>query len=556
MDNSNYKSVVKFNLLSFNKLAIDNNTVIYCKGKPFYQGKLVDLSLKTPSTLWTALSSLSMENIKDFSLKIQGSFAFVIETKNSVFLLSDYIRSFPIFYSMQNQEISISEKLNYFLGGSINSLNVSNLITSGYVFGNETIYQNVKSIQPAEFLLFDKKNETVNSSRYFKFVPSQNTTFLSVESFVDKYTKTMELILKRIILSAPICNNWIVPLSGGHDSRQIVNTLVRLGVTNVICFTYGKVNNHQAVLSQKVAQAVGYEWYFVEYSEEKWFELHRNGLIDDYLDYSYQGNSIPHFQDFLAIYELTSKGIITKDDIVLPGHALDMISGSHFNDVDLECNDQSSAVERTLLKHSKCKDLSLIKSSTNFRTLSKIYDEINISPVQFQEYINWQERQAKFIVNSCRIYEFFDLEFRLPFWEREIIDLFLSLPSEQRVRRKFYLSAERQGILIESLSQIPFEDETNKKVSKIGMKQKMLAKTPTIMRAVLSRLIRSKVYEAESLNQIFALKGNTVEDVVGSVKLFPKDTHSFIKPLMIRNTHRTSNELLTGLYAMSRILKK
>ncbi|WP_318643076.1 asparagine synthase C-terminal domain-containing protein [Flavobacterium ardleyense] len=556
LNNISSECLSTLTLLSFNKITVDQNTIVHFKGVPFYEEKLVDLSAEKSSFFWNKLSNLSAENIEEFSLKMQGSFAFVIETKDRIILLSDYIRTFPMFYSVSEKKILLSDKLNLFSEYKIKSDNVSNLVTSGYVFGNETIYDNVNSTQAAELIIIDKDSATIEACRYFRFVPKDNLSSISVDSFVNEYNKILERIMKRIILSAPNCNKWVIPLSGGHDSRQLINILVKLGIKNVICYTYGKLNNHQAVLSKKVADAVGYDWHFVEYSEEKWFELHQNGLIDTYLDDSYQGNSIPHFQDFLAVYELKNKGVITEDDVIMPGHTLDMISGGHLNELDLVCSDRQGALKRSSLRHGKCKELSVNKLYANYRTLSTIYDEINSSAVQFQEYINWQERQSKFIVNSCRIYEFFEIEFRLPFWEKEIMELFLSLPVEQRIERKFYLSTERQGILIDCLAKIPFEDETNKKPSKISLKQRLLTKTPSIVKALLSRLVRSKNYEAESLNQIFALKGNTVEDVVGSLKLFPKDTHAFLKPLLLRYTHRTSNELLTGLYAVSRIIKK
>ena len=29
----------------------------------------------------------------------------------------------------------------------------------------------------------------------------------------------------------------------------------------------------------------------------------------------------------------------------------------------------------------------------------------------------WKERQSKFIINSCRVYEFYGFEWRLPLWD-------------------------------------------------------------------------------------------------------------------------------------------
>ena len=547
--------MIKFNLLSFNTRTFEDGLVVYYKGNAFYNGELVNISLDTPMNFLPTLRSLNNNNVANITSKFRGAFSFVIVKENNVFLLSDIIRTYPFFYSVTNNQIDISDTLNVFSDCNIKKDNVSSLITSGYIFGNETIYDNVHTVQAAELITIDIKTCKIQSSRYFKFIPNINAEAIPLDSFVDKYNETMDLVMKRIILSAPSCRNWIVPLSGGHDSRQLINSLYKLGITNVICFTYGQIENHQAVLSEQVARAVNYEWHFIEYTEKKWLDLHSTGLIDKYLDDTYQGNSIPHLQDFLAVYELIEKGIIQRGDVVLPGHALDMIAGSHLSDLDVLCDDKASSIKRTAYKFSKQSNKHNLTIYNNYQKLLLVYDEIVHNPRFFQEFINWQERQTKFIANSCKIYEFFELEFRMPFWEREIIDLFLSLSTEQRKSRNLYLAAERKGILTNPLSAIPFESELNSKSTKYNLQQEIISLIPNKIKSILSSLVKNKNYEAESLNQIFALKGTTVADVIGSIEKFPRDTHSFLKPNMIRYTHRTDNELLTSLYALSRIIE-
>ena len=57
------------------------------------------------------------------------------------------------------------------------------------------------------------------------------------------------------------------------------------------------------------------------------------------------------------------------------------------------------------------------------------------NPLQMQSNIfNGYERQAKFIVNSVRVYEFFGYAWRIPLWDRELIDFFLKVPLKYRMR--------------------------------------------------------------------------------------------------------------------------
>ncbi|WP_269848621.1 asparagine synthase-related protein [Methanosarcina horonobensis] len=54
------------------------------------------------------------------------------------------------------------------------------------------------------------------------------------------------------------------------------------------------------------------------------------------------------------------------------------------------------------------------------------------------EYFDSNERQAKFIINSVRVYEFFGYEWRIPLWDAELMEFFLRVPIEHRINRNLY----------------------------------------------------------------------------------------------------------------------
>jgi asparagine synthase (glutamine-hydrolysing) len=55
-----------------------------------------------------------------------------------------------------------------------------------------------------------------------------------------------------------------------------------------------------------------------------------------------------------------------------------------------------------------------------------------------------QERQAKFIVNSVRVYESFGYEWRLPLFDAELMDFWSRIPIEGRVGRRLYFEFVRK----------------------------------------------------------------------------------------------------------------
>ena len=54
------------------------------------------------------------------------------------------------------------------------------------------------------------------------------------------------------------------------------------------------------------------------------------------------------------------------------------------------------------------------------------------------ELFNFNERQAKHIVNSVRVYEFFKYQWRIPLWDTELIDFFLKVSLVLRVKQILY----------------------------------------------------------------------------------------------------------------------
>src|SRR5690606_23049062 len=299
---------------------------------------------------------------------------------------------------------------------------------------------------------------------------------------------------------APYVNNWVVPLSGGHDSRLIINYLYKLGQKNVICFSYGTKNSIQAHISKQTADAVGYPWFFVEYKEEKWGKLFNSGIIDKYIDYAFNGVSTPHLQDFLAVFELKEKNIIKENDVFLPGHTLGFITGSHLNHEDFICNSRRSAIKRVYKKFVRNNN---IINDDIISSITSIFDSALIEPENFQEYFNWQERQAKFICNSIRVYDFFGFESKLPFWDKVLVEFWLNIKPEERAGKKLFFKAEKNGLLIPELLDIPFaNDSINKNKSRNSYKQHIKQLIPKSIANLMLRTTKRKLKLDEGMNLI------------------------------------------------------
>ena len=120
-----------------------------------------------------------------------------------------------------------------------------------------------------------------------------------------------------------------VPLSGGYDSRLIAMLLKELKYDNVVSFTYGTPNNREATVSRAVAEALGFRWEFVPYDKVLWRELNSVPERDEYNRIASGWVSLPHIQDWPAVWQLRRLKKIASDAIFVPGHTGDFICGGH-----------------------------------------------------------------------------------------------------------------------------------------------------------------------------------------------------------------------------------
>ena len=81
----------------------------------------------------------SKENLETILQDMNGYFSIVIEEDECIILVSDIIRSFPVFY---NNKGDISDDIDVFKR-ELNELSIEELQQARWVSGDDTIYQNV-----------------------------------------------------------------------------------------------------------------------------------------------------------------------------------------------------------------------------------------------------------------------------------------------------------------------------------------------------------------------------------------------------------------------------
>ena len=390
--------------------------------------------------------------------ELNGDFAIVAETESRIFCAVDRLRKIPLFYIMTKDNFIVSDDAYYLkdkINPTLNEKNAAEYMVAGYVTGDETLFDGIKQIKSGEFLIYQKKDNLLNVSSYFRYLhgnyyelPESELLEMLDQVFVNAFSRLIESTIKQ-------GKKLIVPLSGGLDSRVIVAMLKRFGVNDVICISYGKKGNRESAISKKVAEALGYDWLFVEYTNQKWYGCYNSKEADSYKLFAGNLSSLPQMQDFLAVRELKDQGKLPDNSVFVPGHAADMLSGSHipryYLDKSKKYDSEVFLVDSLKLHHNLWKwphgsELEHTFKERLNNSISGLEINDNSTCASAIEFFDFTERQAKFIVNSVRAYEFFGYEWRTPFWDTELIDFFLTVPLEFRIDQDLYIRYARDRL--------------------------------------------------------------------------------------------------------------
>ncbi|MCM1555696.1 MAG: asparagine synthase C-terminal domain-containing protein [Bacteroides sp.] len=232
----------------------------------------------------------------------------------------------------------------------------------------------------------------------------------------------------------------VIPLSGGYDSRLLACLCKKYGFPRVICYTYGIKSSPEVNVSRDVARKLGFDWLFVEYTQEKWARFIASPDFEGYLHYGGNLKAIAHIQDLLAIRELKEKSLLPENAVIMPGHSGDVLGGSHL---------PSALGKRNIVKKLFGKYFNVNFLTKPCRRLvlnalaATIETEDDKEESLLEAFFAWgfRNRQANFIVNSVRAYEYEGYDWYLPLWDDEFVRYWCRIPCTARRGSALYEDA-------------------------------------------------------------------------------------------------------------------
>jgi asparagine synthase (glutamine-hydrolysing) len=397
-----------------------------------------------------------------------GFFAAIIETNTSVLAIVDHVRSYPLFYFQKQLELCISNSprriMNTLSLTKHNQQAVNEFVLAGYTNGRNTLLNNVFQLQAGEFLVFDKEKKTSNVQRYFQYFPFIPEKEQDADDLGISLNKIIDKIFIKIINRADGAPIW-VPLSGGLDSRLIVCKLKEHGYENVHTFSYGPIRNYEAKKAKLIAEKLGYSWRYISSKSKEMRRIFNSTECRNYWSFADGLSSVPVMNDFYSIKYLKEKQIISDEAIIINGQTGDFISGGHIPKVFMDNPETSNSLENEIIK----KHYSVWSGTKYDQQFKFLIDQINQeftsnqrnvsrqSMAAIYESLEWQERQAKLVVNGQRVYDYFNLKWELPLWDRSFVNYWEGIPTalrfEQSLFKKYLRNYNYHGLFNDTSSE-------------------------------------------------------------------------------------------------------
>jgi asparagine synthase (glutamine-hydrolysing) len=395
---------------------------------PIWEGAALAAHLDgPPATLGSRVAALS------------GTFAVVCEREGTVAVAADRIRSFGLVWGRDaDGTLCLGDDalaLAHAVGARLDSPEAAaELMLQSAVVGPSTLSTAVRGAQAGEAVVFRDGEE--RRQRWARYADGPALDVPEAD-LVEEGARLLERAFDRMIASVrgrPV----VVPLSGGMDSRLVAALLARGGRTDALCFTYGRRYLAEPRASQRVAESLGLQWAFVPYSYRRWHRWGQSGAFRRYQRRAAGLAAIEHEQDWPAVGALRQRGLVPEGAVFVPGHAGDFLGGSHLAAAPEPAERDPVALARAhyyVEWPTRGLDPDL-GAALDARIAAEVGGaEGPRALLRF----GWQERQAKVIANSVRVYEDHGYDWRLPFWaDADVFDFWGRVPVRLLRGRRLY----------------------------------------------------------------------------------------------------------------------
>jgi asparagine synthase (glutamine-hydrolysing) len=392
--------------------------------------------------------------LRDALAGIDGQFAAVIVRQDATIAVVDHIASYPLLLDVADGQITIADRaLSLGYEGRIAPADLDRdaatvFSMSGFTIGTATLRRTTSWLPAGSFAVID--HDGLRTGRHYIY-----TAWEAVATPQADLEETLEALLGRMFertIRALDGRTVLLPLSAGQDSRLIAAGLWKFGYKNVKCFSYGQRGNFEARAARQIAERLNYPWTLVPYRHRMQRTGVGRGGHARYRQFSDTLAAVPFEQDYFALEELERRGLMTNDTVIINGQSGDFITGNHIpaalgpDAADGAGDNWDTIIKALVAKHHSLwaslaspKNLQVVREATiaSLRAIGAP-ERPGRAAYGLYEFIEYCDRQSKYVVGGQRAYDFFGLAWRLPLWERPFVEFWRTVPLEVKYQQRLY----------------------------------------------------------------------------------------------------------------------
>ncbi|WP_418502610.1 asparagine synthase-related protein [Flagellimonas sp.] len=428
---------------------------------PWEQGEVFGrrvISAGTCRALSEIIAAANAENWQQLAKLLRAernSFGLIFETASHVIAVCDRIRGYPLFLKDTFDVIEVSSTVGDWLtedlAGSFDERQAKLFLAAGYTIGDKTLSQEVTKVLAGQFIFISKSCGKVLKQQYSFFQPRFDGGEKVDAYWDDRLDHILSSVAERTIEQANGNTIW-VPLSGGFDSRAVLAMILEKGYDNVQTFSYGNQGNTEAEVAKGIAEKANVAWRFIHSLPNNPRDEFRSKSVTEYfLSHGGLGYA-PAVAEYFPLKNLLETGEFSEGDYLVNGQSGDFLTGGHIPDV-ADCN---QLIKYIWTKHfgllpydsdpATEDDVELVLGAWIKTYLGVSIDSLNCQQNILKAYLAFecQERQCQYVVQQQRAYDHFQMNWALPLWDGELMDLFEEVPVSQQTGQQLYLRLLRK----------------------------------------------------------------------------------------------------------------
>ncbi len=402
-----------------------------------------------------------VNTISEFESKLRsatGQFSVVINRDNEIWAATDITRNWPLFYTKIEGEFLLSDDC-YRLAelrseNRFDPVSYNCFLASGYTISDRTIIKDIFQVEAGAIVIMASD---VKSSFYHN--PAQDKSVdKDLHTGAEELTSLLESAFRRYF--SALKDRFIaIPLSGGFDSRLVALMASKYHPENVLCYTYGRKDNHEVALAMESAKRLRLKWINIIYDADLIRDFIHDNYFEKYYPWVSELTGMFFLQEYFAVRYLKQNRLIPDNTVFISGYSGDFIAGSYLTPA-MRRKMEGREIARLIFK--EYFRLVNLKEKDKNGICELIGERIHPGKSEAWKVIeSWdmKERHAKFIVNSAKVFSYFGYEYIFPLWDKQLVDYMLPLPFELRMDRKLYEHTLRDNIF--RVNDLNLDNETN-----------------------------------------------------------------------------------------------